>query len=316
MSNSEYIEIHTLKELYAKELPELRWVVYDLIPEGLFLLAGESKGGKSVLSANLALAISKGNLALGRYYVEKGGVLYLDLESTERRLKDKIVPMITDNILPDNFYYRLDFPSMDKGGLELLDKLLQEHSEIKLVIIDTFAKFRGENRRGGNAYYNDYDILTPIKNLADKHSIAIILIHHTNKLKETENVYNRISGSEGMKAVPDTIGVFIPPPPGGIQARFLLKGRDIEEKKITLHKKEEVKAWIAVEDEESNTTAVATTKQRKAILSALENRRLMPHEIAEAINKTSGSVRVLLMKLVEQKLVIRDEAGFYYLPEK
>lgn len=310
MSYSGNYEIHTLQELYAKELPELHWVVYDLIPEGLFLLAGESKGGKSVLSANLALSVSKGEIALGRYDVEKGGVLYLDLEGTERRLRDKIDDMVPDKRLPENFFYTVNFPTMDQGGLESLDKWLAENANVKLVIIDTLAKFRGLKKRSSNIYYDDYEVLSQLKNVADKRSIALALIHHTNKLKETKNIFERISGSTGMIGAPDTIGLFLPQE-DRIHAKLLIRGRDIDEQNITLRKETEVKAWIAVE----GSNEIAISGPRLSILSALKGKHLKPIEIARSINKSNGSVRVLLMKLLEQGSVLKDEAGYYYVPE-
>src|SRR5262249_33456540 len=70
----------TATELLAMQFPPLLWVVEDLLPAGLTLFTGRGKDGKSLLVWNLCLAVATGGLALGRYKVMHGDVLYLDLE--------------------------------------------------------------------------------------------------------------------------------------------------------------------------------------------------------------------------------------------
>src|SRR5260221_10108309 len=66
----------TLTELLVKELPPARWAVPDLISEGLSILGGKPKLGKSWLILGIALAIASGGFALGKKPVEQGEVLY------------------------------------------------------------------------------------------------------------------------------------------------------------------------------------------------------------------------------------------------
>jgi hypothetical protein len=56
----------SLQELLAKVLPPVRWAVPAILPEGLTLLAGKPKQGKSWLGLSLALAIGLGGFALGK----------------------------------------------------------------------------------------------------------------------------------------------------------------------------------------------------------------------------------------------------------
>ena len=66
------------------------WAVVGIIAEGLTLLVGPPKLGKSWFALNIAVAIAAGGKALGRIGVEGGDVLYLALEdpasSTSGRL--------------------------------------------------------------------------------------------------------------------------------------------------------------------------------------------------------------------------------------
>src|SRR5436190_18994108 len=72
--------IYNATDLLRKVLPPVKWAVPNLLPEGLTILGGKPKMGKSWLALCLALAIARAGLALGTTWVEAGDVLYLALE--------------------------------------------------------------------------------------------------------------------------------------------------------------------------------------------------------------------------------------------
>lgn len=55
----------TAASLMALELPEIRWAVPGILPEGITLLAGKPKLGKSWFAFGLAIATASGGVALG-----------------------------------------------------------------------------------------------------------------------------------------------------------------------------------------------------------------------------------------------------------
>jgi hypothetical protein len=65
----------TAAELMAEALPEVRWLVPDVLPEGVTFLAGKPKLGKSWMVMGISLAVATGGVALGTKPVERGGVL-------------------------------------------------------------------------------------------------------------------------------------------------------------------------------------------------------------------------------------------------
>ena len=74
--------IFSLPDLLSWELPPVRWAIPEILPEGLTLLAGKPKLGKSWLALSVALSIAAGGVALGAQPVAKGHVLYLALAMT------------------------------------------------------------------------------------------------------------------------------------------------------------------------------------------------------------------------------------------
>src|SRR5690625_7332119 len=77
----------TAAQLEQLDIPAPRQIVPKLITEGLNILAGAPKMGKSFLSLGIALAVANGGRALDNLQVAKPmPVLYLALRSEERRV--------------------------------------------------------------------------------------------------------------------------------------------------------------------------------------------------------------------------------------
>src|SRR5665809_66542 len=80
----------TADELMALEFEPAKFVVPDLLCEGLSVFAGKPKLGKSWLALDWVLAISSGGDALGSIPCEAGDVLMLALEDNHRRLQARL----------------------------------------------------------------------------------------------------------------------------------------------------------------------------------------------------------------------------------
>jgi hypothetical protein len=78
--------VFTASELRTMRFKVIEYVVPGIIPEGLTILAGKPKIGKSWLALDLALAIPGGRYVLGDLKPAPGDVLYCALEDNKRRL--------------------------------------------------------------------------------------------------------------------------------------------------------------------------------------------------------------------------------------
>ncbi len=80
------------------------------------------------------------------------------------------------------------------GELESrIRNFIYEYPDTNLIIIDTLQKVR---RNTESNYIFDYDDISILKNLADEFKIAIVLVHHLRKQKDTD-IFNQITGSTG-----------------------------------------------------------------------------------------------------------------------
>ncbi len=226
------IEIISAEDLAAMPLAPPLFVVEGLIPQGISLLSGASKTGKSWLMLWLGLQVSQG-LCLWDLPTHRCGVLYLSLEDTHIRLQRRLFQL--SEATPPNLYFSVTADTIH-GGLETdLEKNLREHPDVKLVICDTLQKIRvGETPDANGLYAGDYEDISTLKRIADRHGIAIILIHHLRKQTDRNDPFNRISGSNGLMGAADTCFVLDKPTRVSDTATLHATGRDIESQELEL----------------------------------------------------------------------------------
>ena len=77
------------QELLLTPLDVPPFLVEDIVPGGVNIIAGDEKSGKSWLMLLLAVCIATGQDFLG-HHVDQGKVLYLSLEDTFSRLQQRL----------------------------------------------------------------------------------------------------------------------------------------------------------------------------------------------------------------------------------
>src|SRR6266545_8011223 len=130
-------------ELMAVTFPEPQWAVPGILAEGVSLLAGPPKVGKSWLSLGLGLTVAAGGKAFGRIDVHGGPVLYLALEDTPRRLQTRMSKILGGWPAPRALTLATSCPTMTQGGDAAIATWLEHNPDARLVVIDVFAKMRG-----------------------------------------------------------------------------------------------------------------------------------------------------------------------------
>jgi RecA-family ATPase len=90
----------TAAELLAADIPQPKWAIEGLLPEGLAFFAGAPKLGKSWFALGLGIAVASGGYALGKIPVDEGEILYLALEDNPRRLQSRLRVLLGDDEAP------------------------------------------------------------------------------------------------------------------------------------------------------------------------------------------------------------------------
>ncbi len=293
--------------LMQLNLPEPPAVVSGFFVEGLTLLASRPKLGKSWLMLTTAVAVATGGCALGKIQVDKGEALYLGLEDNQRRLQSRL-EVITDSV-PAGLHLATSgaMSRLHEGGLEQLDTWLTAHPACRLVVIDTLARVRPPTKPGADLYSQDAILGAQLQELATKHSVALVLVHHVRKAL-AEDFLDTVSGSTGLTGVADAVLV-LTRQRGEADAVLHVTGRDIEENSHALQFDPSKGLWSLL----GNADVYALTKERQTILAYLAQHSVpaSPKQIAEGTGLPRGSVRNLLSKLLQENLVLLPERGLY-----
>jgi hypothetical protein len=288
------------------DLPEPRFAVPGIIPEGMTALAGKPKLGKSWLALQTALAIAWGGTALGTISVSQSPVLYLALEDTKRRLKNRLQKLAGDSAIPDTLTVATSWPRQNQGGLEKLSAWLTENPDARLVVIDTWQKFRPAKLRGRDSYEEDYEHAAALKALADKFGISILVLHHCRKMA-ADDPLDEVSGTHGLTGATDGVLV-LRRERGQHDAALFVSGRDIDEQELALKWDPPSCHWSML----GQAAEYRLTRERSDVLAILkkEGKPMKANDVAALLDKKPGTVRKLLWELSRDDWVKSEEGNY------
>ena len=229
--------------LMSQPLTPLNFVVDTLLSQGLHILAGSPKVGKSWLALWLAVTVAKGESIWGMG-VKQGTTLYLCLEDSTLRIQNRLFEITED--APASVHFSTNSDTLGKGLEEQLCAFLSEHPDTVLIIIDTLQMIRGAGY--DNTYANDYRDLSALKHIADAHGIAILLVHHLRKMNDDDPM-NMISGTTGLSGATDSNFVLRKSKRRENTATLYCTGRDIPYRELALEFDGEDHVWKLLSDD-------------------------------------------------------------------
>ena len=217
--------------LLYEPLEKPSFVVDGLIPTGLILFCGSQKIGKSWLMLKLCLCVSQG-IPLWDMPTWEGDVLYLCLEDTFCRIQDRLF-RLTDEA-SGRLHFAVASDKLSDGLIVQLEDYLKEYPDSRLIVIDTLQKVRTASK--DNAYASDYGDISLIKDFADRHSLAVIVVHHIRKQNDSD-VFNKVSGTTGLTGSADATFVLEQESRASNAAKLYVTGRDTpyQEFKLRFH---------------------------------------------------------------------------------
>lgn len=293
--------------LMSLELPPVKWVVPGLLPEGVTLLAGKPKLGKSWLAFGLAIAVASGGVALGSRRVERGESLYLALEDNQRRLQKRLGKLLNGDSAPERLHIATAWRAMDDGGAVSLDSWLTAHPEARLVVIDVLQQVRPRTSHRQSVYEGDYLALQALRSMAAKHSVAVLVIHHLRKAG-ADDPADEISGSTGLSGAADGF-LILRRDRGRGDAYLTVDGRDLEEPaEHALTWNADAATWALAGDADE----FRMSRERAAVVAVLEaaDDAMTPSELSDALGKTIGSTKKLVWTMSRDGQITSDSGRY------
>lgn len=300
-----------LSETMAKTFPPLTYYVAEILISGFTILAGSPKGGKSrlafLLTYLLSLGISRNGFEIGK----ECKVLYLNLDDDERNAKARFQEFETHFGIKanlDNILMVYEFPK----GLETpeyLKGILQEDPGIKVIIID-ILDFVLDKKPNKSIYSEDINSLKPFKKLSEEHDVAILALHHTNKNTYSEDVFDSISGSNGVRGA-TTSNLILKSKTADKTGKLSIEGKNLPGKMINLEKND-IGIWEIAERQDPT----SINKTHEKILGVLKS-NYSKFKISELQTITGISKQYLynnLSGMLKLNLISKEGKYLYFVP--
>ena len=326
--------------LLQQNFPPLQFAVEQILPHGLFILAGSSKIGKSWLSLDICRAVATGDMVWG-FSAPQGEVLYLALEDNYRRLYNrlhKIGLMVADekttsarkNIISNpegianpnvirlaGFHMTTSAFGITSGLIEQVHHFMAQHPRVKLLVIDTLERVRDTELDKG-IYACDYRDMTALREITNQYHLTLLLIHHTRKMNDKDPL-NTLSGSTGLTGAVDGVFVLQKEKRIGNKAVLTIVNRDTEDFCFNLEFNKENCTWAFrgtrnendSKLEESNEDLESAKNEWLCLLvdDFLENEWTgTATELANALNDIDGGSNTCISHLnIKRQLIANTE---------
>jgi hypothetical protein len=299
-------------ELKTKMFHPARYALPGYIAEGVTIVAGKPKIGKSWLLYDICVACAGDRFTLGDIKPSQGDVLYLAMEDSQRRLKARLEKLCPNEPWPERLTLATSWKRADEGGLRDIDDWCSAVQKPVLIVVDTLEKLRPAAKPHTPQYSADYAAITGLHRIAHERGVAIVVVHHVRKM-EADDPFDMVSGTNGLTGAADTILV-LRKQAGTVTLHA--RGRDIEEKQTACEFNKDTCRWTLLGEAEK----VHNSGERTAILEALAVFDTGQMRIAEIMAATGrrdrNALDQLLFKMLRDGDLVRVKRGVYGLPGK
>lgn len=183
----------TQKELLEKEFKaEGREIFGGILRPGLYVLAGNSKIGKTLVATTLANCVALGKDYLGKS-MPKGKVIYFDNDNYDFEAKARILALQFDK--NEDILYEFNEARSIQGIKFYLDRI-SNIAEYRLVIIDCYVNL-SEVATTNDSYNDVYPLIKELRDIIVNNNLVGIFIHHTKK-EVTKSEQDNVIGSKAL----------------------------------------------------------------------------------------------------------------------
>lgn len=178
----------TMQTLLDQPPVQPDWIVHDLLPAGVSLLAGPGRVDKPLLANQLGLDVAAGRPFLGHFQLSQGRVLYLALAESALQVRRRARTLLNGASCPDGLYFTFRWLPFRQGGLADLEDTVASLERLRLVIVDPVEfvqPLRADPALSGGYRTREQrtpEVATgfflPLNQLALRYKLAILLLHH------------------------------------------------------------------------------------------------------------------------------------------
>lgn len=183
------------------------WLVEGLVPKnGLTVLGGNPKTGKTLFALDLGFAVASGRPFLGRE-TARAGFLYVTEEGSPVEMRKRARRLLASGLpdMPANLLYRQGIRFDDARSWRLVRDALQEMGAPALLILDPLREMLAGDENDSTAIAAVGRAIRSV--LSDFPGVTVMLLHHLAKRAEGEGG-QRLRGSSALWGAADCILLF------------------------------------------------------------------------------------------------------------
>ena len=288
-----------------QQRPAIEWMVDGLFqPSSLGMIVGQFGIGKTYAALDIAVCVARGDAWMGKP-TKRATVLIIDEESGDRRISDRLGATLRGHDAGnDTDIFVMSFAGftlMDDEGVVEMCKAI-EHFQAKLVIIDALADIiPGADE---NSVKEIMPALIFLREIAERTSACIVLLHHVNKGGEYR-------GSTAIAAKVDVMLKMERIEKSNSVKFSFTKARDVEQHEVVaLMNFESDRFWMS----QSNVDAseqIRLSRSQQYVIDYLgkHSDALMADIMNRADSCSENAARQAVYTLVTLKLVRRTDGG-------
>jgi hypothetical protein len=312
----------TMSDLMSTPPEPLRWALPGVIPEGLTLLVGAPKAGKSWFNLNLVTALTTGRpvevFGWGQD-LEPCPSLYLALEDPHRRVYDRM-NQITRGL--DFKAHRagdvwLSLDPLHSGGRDEIERWLEKNPTARMIAVDVLAKVR-DGDEGQTMYQADYEAVGALKDIADDYGIGVVVTHHDRK-KTDDDFVNMVSGTKGVTGAADTI-LYLERKRGSDEGTLKSESRDVESCTYKMQFVREFGRWQILERLDPDAEPSPNAEPKMALADQIS--QVLMHrgesslkDVAKVLDVPEATVKRAAADARENGALNQTSDGKWYVPK-
>lgn len=285
----------TVGELYTTEFPEPTYTIPGLLPTGLAALGARPKIGKSWMALQISTAVGTGGTVFN-LTVDCGKVLYLALEDSPRRMKNRLQKQLAP--AEANIQFAFEWQTLiGSGTADLITEI--DRCGYTLVVIDTLARALGNIDPNKQAEMGMH--LGVLQRVATDRNMTILLIDHHRKSHGGDgDVVDDMLGATSKTGVQDVIlGLYRER--GAKNAKLKVTGRDIEERELAMRFDRETGLWQCLGDAD----AVNDSERKRNMIDMIRELGAPSNsELADATDQNRGNCHKFLKRLIASGEVV------------
>jgi hypothetical protein len=296
---------------YAVSQPEPKWIVPGYIPEGLTVLAGNSKIGKSYMCLDIAAAVASGASCLAAPVCELGDVLYVAAEDRVDRILARLTSWNPDKSTWPLAHLKFLSSPMLRPASEQSAEWAETAANPRLLILDTLARTIPDTDSRKGPYDREVERMSKVQDFASKYGIGVLVVTHTNqaKVEEGQDWMLRVSGTTGIIGTADTT-MLLDAQRGSPDGMLHVTGRDIQDRSDVLRR---VGEWWQVFDGAS-IGALGDRSVQIMDWACSQPAPVGPQDVSTALDIPVATINTYLGRLVRSGKLQRYGRGKYWKP--